>query len=81
MGKLFITFVKHTCSERTTRASWVDLNIADSLFGEKKQARPLAGKQLPCLLLVLLDRLTLLALICLLFYKSFSLFVAGQHID
>ena len=42
-------------------ASWVDLNIGDSLFGEKKQARPLAGEQLPCLLLVLLDRLTLLA--------------------
>ena len=39
-------------------ASWVDLNIGDSLFGEKKQARPLAGEQLPCLLL---DRLTLLA--------------------
>ena len=38
-----------------------DLNIGDSLFGEKKQARPLAGEQLPCLLLVLLDRLTLLA--------------------
>ena len=42
-------------------ASWVDLNIGDSLFGEKKQARPLAGEQLPCLLLVLLDMLTLLA--------------------
>ena len=40
-------------------ASWVDLNIGDSLFGEKKQARPLAGEQLPCLLLVLLDELTL----------------------
>ena len=42
-------------------ASWVDLNIGDSLFGEKEQARVLAGEQLPCLLLVLLDRLTLLA--------------------
>ena len=42
-------------------ASWVDLNIGDSLSGEKKQARPLAGEQLPCLLLVLLDMLTLLA--------------------
>ena len=42
-------------------ASWVDLSIGDSLFDEKKQARPLAGEQLPCLLLVLLDRLTLLA--------------------
>ena len=42
-------------------AGWVDLSIGDSLFGEKEQARLLAGKQLPCLLLVLLDRLTLLA--------------------
>ena len=42
-------------------ASWVDLNIGDSLFSEKEQARLLAGEQLPCLLLVLLDMLTLLA--------------------
>ena len=42
-------------------ASWVDLNFDDSLFGEKEQARLLAGEQLPCLLLVLLDRLTLVA--------------------
>ena len=42
-------------------ASRVDLNIGDSLFGDKEQARLLAGEQLPCLLLVLLDRLTLLA--------------------
>ena len=41
-------------------AGWVDLSIGDSLFGEKEQARLLAGEQLPCLLLVLLDRLTLL---------------------
>ena len=33
-------------------ASWVDLDIGDSLFGEKEQARLLAGEQLPCLLLV-----------------------------
>ena len=37
------------------------LNIGDSLFGDKEQARLLAGEQLPCLLLVFLDRLTLLA--------------------
>ena len=42
-------------------AGWVDLSIGGSLFGEKEQARLLAGAQLPCLLLVLLDRLTLLA--------------------
>ena len=42
-------------------ASWVKLNIGDSLFGEKEQARLLAGEQLLCLLLVLLDMLTLLA--------------------
>ena len=42
-------------------AGWVDLSIGDSLFGEKEQARFLAGEQLPCLLLVLLNRLTLLA--------------------
>ena len=42
-------------------AGWVDLSIDDSLFGEKEQSRLLAGEQLPCLLLVLLDRLTLLA--------------------
>ena len=41
-------------------AGWVDLSIGESLFGEKEQARLLAG-ELPCLLLVLLDRLTLLA--------------------
>ena len=39
-------------------ASWVDLDIGDSLFGEKEQARLLAGEQLPCLL-CLLDKLTL----------------------
>ena len=42
-------------------AGWVDLSIGVSLFGEKEQARPLAGEQLPFLLLVLLDMLTLLA--------------------
>ena len=42
-------------------AGWVDLSFGDSLFGEKEQARLLAGEQLPCLLLVLLDRLTRLA--------------------
>ena len=42
-------------------ASRVDLNIGDSLFDDKEQARLLVGEQLPCLLLVLLDRLTLLA--------------------
>ena len=42
-------------------AGCVDLSIGDSLFGEKAQARLLAGEQLPCLLLVLLDKLTLLA--------------------
>ena len=42
-------------------ASWVDLNIDDSLFGEKEQDELLAGEQLPCLLPVLLDRLTHLA--------------------
>ena len=29
-------------------AGWVDLSIGDSLFGEKEQARLLAGEQLPC---------------------------------
>ena len=37
------------------------LNIGNSLFGEREQARLLAGEQLPCLLLVLLDMLNLLA--------------------
>ena len=38
-------------------ASWVDLDIGDSLFGEKDQARLLAGEQ--SLLLVCSDKLTL----------------------
>ena len=42
---------------------WVDLNIGNSLFGEKEQARLLVGEQLPCVLLVLLDRLTLAGLL------------------
>ena len=40
-------------------ASWVDLSIGDSLFGDSEQARLLTGEQLPYLLLVLLDELTL----------------------
>ena len=43
-------------------ASLVDLNNGESLFGEKEQARLLAGEQLPCMLLVLLDKLTLFSL-------------------
>ena len=43
-------------------ASLVDLNNGESLFGEKEQARLLAGEQLPCMLLVLLDQLTLFSL-------------------
>ena len=42
---------------------WVDLNIGNSLFGEKEQARLLVGEQLPCVLLALLDRLTLAGLL------------------
>ena len=39
-------------------ASLVDLNNGEYLFGEKEQARLWAGEQLPCMLLVLLDKLT-----------------------
>ena len=39
-------------------ASLVDLNNGESLFGEKEQARLLAGEQ-PCMPLDLLDKLTL----------------------
>ena len=43
-------------------ASLVDLNNGESLFGEKEQARLLAAEQLPCMLRVLLDKLTLFSL-------------------
>ena len=39
--------------------SQVDSNIGDFLFGEKEQARLLAGEELPRVLFVLLDKLTL----------------------
>ena len=44
------------------QVSLVDLNNGESLLGEKEQARLLAGEQLPCMLLVLLDKLTLFSL-------------------
>ena len=43
-------------------ASLVDVNNGESLFGEKEQARLLAAEQLPCMLRVLLDKLTLFSL-------------------
>ena len=43
-------------------ASLIDLKNGKSLFGEKEQAQLLAGEQLPCMLLVLLDKLTLFSL-------------------